>query len=87
MDSPNLSSRIRGCIIGAALGDALGAPFEFQPIDRVIDRLGHEWIDDLYAFEGECGDHGVWRSPAPLGTGTDDTRYSWIVLELAAELG
>ena len=84
---PSLFSRIRGCILGAALGDAAGAPFEFRPIEFVVEKLGGEWIDGLYPFEGEPGSHGVWASPAPAGTATDDTRYNWVVLELAAELG
>ena len=30
--SPSVSSKIRGCVLGAALGDAIGGPFEFQPV-------------------------------------------------------
>ena len=31
--------------------------------------------------------HGMWVQPAPPGTGTDDTRYNWLFLELAIALG
>ena len=87
MHSDALASRIRGSILGAALGDAVGAPFEFRPIDDVVSRLGCEWIDSAYPYEGGIGAHGVWQTPAPAGTSTDDTRYNWLMLELAAELG
>lgn len=86
MTTVERQSRIRGCVLGAALGDAIGAPFEFRlPGDQVY-RAGRPWIDDLHPFTGEIGPHGVWRSPAPPGTGTDDTRYNWLFIELAAEL-
>jgi ADP-ribosylglycohydrolase len=86
MTEAGLHSRIHGCVLGAALGDAIGAPFEFRlPMDQV-SRAGSPWIDALHPFTGEVGPHGIWRSPAPPGTGTDDTRYNWLFLELAAEL-
>ncbi|MBT4501702.1 MAG: ADP-ribosylglycohydrolase family protein [Gemmatimonadetes bacterium] len=80
-------SRIRGCILGAALGDAIGAPFEFRPADEIEARIGSLWIDGLYPFTGEVGPHGIWTDAPPIGTGTDDTRYNWLFLELAIELG
>jgi ADP-ribosylglycohydrolase len=47
-----------GCVLGLALGDALGAPFEF--------RRREEIPDPLPAFERQ------WKG-LPPGTGTDDT--------------
>jgi hypothetical protein len=86
MPEGKTESRVLGSVLGLALGDAAGAPFEFAPVESVAARLGGPWIDDLYTFEGQPGAHGVWRSPAPAGTGTDDTRYSWLFLELASGL-
>ena len=44
------------------------------------------WIDGLYPYKREARPHAVWQSEAPPGTGTDDTRYNWLFLELASEL-
>jgi ADP-ribosylglycohydrolase len=89
-----LADRIRGCILGTVLGDAIGGPFEFGPLDRVLKTTGGDWIDDLYPYDRDMGaPHGVWVPPlmadqgAPAGTGTDDTRLNWLYLELAVELG
>ena len=32
---PSLLDRFRGCILGQAVGDALGAPFETMPADAI----------------------------------------------------
>jgi ADP-ribosyl-[dinitrogen reductase] hydrolase len=54
----DLRERVVGCVLGLALGDALGAPFEF--------RRGEEIPDPLPAFaRGWLG--------LPPGTWTDDT--------------
>ena len=54
----DLRDRVVGCVLGLALGDALGAPFEF--------RRREEIPDPLPAFEPD-------GSGSPPGTGTDDT--------------
>ena len=48
---------------------------------------GRPWIDGLYESHIDASPHGVWALPAPAGTGTDDTRYNWLFLELAIKLG
>jgi ADP-ribosylglycohydrolase len=91
-----MRSRVRGCILGAALGDAIGGPFEFAPLERVratVQSEDKDWIDGLYPYMETTGPHGVWGEPStpdgppPAGTGTDDTRYNWLLIELASELG
>jgi ADP-ribosyl-[dinitrogen reductase] hydrolase len=54
----DLRERVIGCVLGLALGDALGAPFEFRRREEVPDPLP--------AFEQG------WMGHAP-GTWTDDT--------------
>ena len=89
LNRDQIGDRIRGSVLAQAVGDALGAPFEFAP----IQNTGHEvnkpniWIDRLCAFTAKEGPHGPWNSPAPIGTGTDDVRYNWLFMELAIELG
>lgn len=34
--------RVRGCLLGGALGDALGAPLEFLSLDEILVRGGAE---------------------------------------------
>ncbi len=35
-----LRARVRGCLLGGALGDALGAPLEFMTLAEIRDRFG-----------------------------------------------
>ncbi|MET9231378.1 ADP-ribosylglycohydrolase family protein [Lentzea sp. NPDC003310] len=44
---PHRSSRLRGCLIGGAIGDALGANTENLPMDVVYERHGPDGITDL----------------------------------------
>jgi hypothetical protein len=81
-------SRIEGCILGAALGDALGAPFEFRQPEDVLQRNGDAWIRQLRpCLPNSTHPHGYWAQDPPLGVGTDDTRYNWLILNLADEIG
>lgn len=79
--------RIRGSVLGQALGDALGAPFEFAHPGAPQAATGKEWIDRLCPFTGQSGPHGPWVSPTSPGTGTDDVRYNRLFIDLVVELG
>ena len=54
----------RGCLLGGAVGDALGAPVEFESIAEIRARHGPSGITDLV--------DGAW----PAGSITDDTQMT-----------
>jgi len=63
-----LADRARGVLIGSAVGDALGAPVEFEPSARIVGRRG-----DLFELPG--GGIFDW---AP-GEFTDDTQMAIVL--------
>ncbi len=78
-----LKDKVMGCIIGATIGDSIGAVFEFRPKEFVLKHLGgRDWVDEMYEFV-EMGTHpmGLWRANPPGGTGTDDTRLMHIFID------
>lgn len=58
------SDRFRGCLLGGALGDALGAPVEFDATDAILARFGPGGVDRLVPA------YGI------LGAVTDDTQMA-----------
>jgi ADP-ribosylglycohydrolase len=60
-----LISKYQGCLLGLAIGDALGAPVEFLRLQEIKKRYGKDGIADF---------HG-WRGFKP-GSYTDDTQMS-----------
>jgi ADP-ribosylglycohydrolase len=61
--------RIRGCLLGGAIGDALGAPIEFESLAAIRARYGPDGVT------GFVGTH--W----PPGTVTDDTQMTLFTAE------
>jgi ADP-ribosylglycohydrolase len=59
----------KGCLIGGAVGDALGWPVEFMKLDEIIRRYGHEGITEL-----QTDAHGVAEI-------TDDTQMTLFTAE------
>jgi ADP-ribosylglycohydrolase len=45
----------KGCIIGGAIGDALGAPIEFMPIDQIRAIHGDQGLNDYSEAYGRNG--------------------------------
>ncbi len=59
------NDQARGCLLGAAAGDALGAPIEFLNLDQIRERYGEEGLTD-YAS----------RDDLKPGSYTDDTQMT-----------
>ncbi|MBL0143812.1 MAG: ADP-ribosylglycohydrolase family protein [Betaproteobacteria bacterium] len=54
-DKASLASRYRGCLLGGAVGDALGAPVEFMTGREIRARYGKEGIRDFDRAFGRVG--------------------------------
>lgn len=57
--------RRRGCMLGLAVGDALGAPVEFMRRSAILELYGEAGIQEFEAWGGQ-----------PAGSYTDDTQMS-----------
>lgn len=69
MRAENLSAAARGCLLGGAVGDALGAPVEFM-----------RW-DEIKAAHGVAGLRTIVPAYGRLGAITDDTQMSLFTTE------
>lgn len=61
--------KYNGCIIGGAVGDALGAPIEFMTISEIRSRFGTKGIKDYVEYAGGKGEF------------TDDTQMTLFTAE------
>lgn len=85
MTSPHPENRWRGAVLGSALGDTLGSPFEFQPVTLAHTLGGAPWISALHGAPESTGPHHAWGSPPPRAAGTDDVRYHAVFLRQTLE--
>lgn len=65
----DLHSRICGCLLGGAIGDALGAPVEFMRLTEIRARFGPQGITDFAQAYGR------------IGAITDDTQMTLFTAE------
>lgn len=77
MDSPSRKERALGAVLGSAVGDALGAPFEFGPEGAFSARF------PVPGQGGEMCGGGGWDP----GEATDDTQMAVLVAESLLECG
>lgn len=73
--------RARGCLLGQAVGDALGAPIEGVARDRILRHNGgvHDYLDARTLWTGRLG-----RAHLP-GLYTDDTQQALLLADVVAE--
>src|SRR5579884_1933703 len=78
--SLDIRSRARGCLLGGAIGDALGAPVEFASLGHIRARHGARGVTDLLP-----------SSFGAPGLISDDTQMTLFTVEAllddAADLG
>ncbi|WP_037675281.1 ADP-ribosylglycohydrolase family protein [Streptomyces griseus] len=77
MTTTSRLSRAVGAVVGSAVGDALGAPFEFGPEHAFSARFPHP------GHGGEMCGGGGWEP----GEATDDTQMAVLVAESLLERG
>lgn len=66
---PRLRSRFQGCLLGGAVGDAVGAPVELLDLDQIVRTYGESGIRDFAPAYGK------------LGAITDDTQMALFTAE------
>src|SRR3954466_11447218 len=77
--SMHRSHRVTGALVGSAVGDALGAPFEFGPPGQFSARFP---VPARGAKTEMCGGGSVGWEP---GEFTDDTQMALLVAESLIE--
>src|SRR3954468_11315596 len=73
------SHRVAGALVGSAVGDALGAPFEFRPPGQFTDRFP---VAARGTRTEMCGGGSLDWAP---GEFTNDTRMALLVAESLLE--
>jgi len=68
-----------GCLLGTAIGDALGAPVEMWSRQEIAATHGH--IDHLLPLARDASPEGPWGNQLPAGSSTDDTRWKALCVE------
>ncbi|ECN9265210.1 ADP-ribosylglycohydrolase family protein [Salmonella enterica subsp. enterica serovar Typhimurium] len=66
---PTMNSRFKGCLLGGAIGDAMGAPVEFKSLADIKKYLGEEGVTKFMPAYGAAGSI------------TDDTQMSLFTAE------
>lgn len=69
LTSSTLLDRFRGCLLGGAVGDALGAPVEFDSAETIKAKFGPNGIGDFVEAYGR------------IGAITDDTQMTMFTTE------
>ena len=83
MPQPNLLERARGCLLGLAVGDALGAPLEGLSAQQVRAHYGQvvDYVDGALAWKKKPY---RWRMP---GLYTDDTQQALALADVLLACG
>jgi len=68
-DKALVKDKYSGCLLGGAIGDALGAPIEFMSLAAIRKEFGHEGVSDFHTAYGK------------LGAITDDTQMTLFTAE------
>lgn len=86
---PDLEDRFVGCLVGLAIGDALGSPLEFKSRQEIVEDYGGP-VRDFLPREGTvlvAGHDEIDEESLPPGTPTEDTRLALLHAESLVATG
>jgi hypothetical protein len=74
-----LYDKILGTLVGAAIGDAMGAPTEMWSREAITLEYG--FVNGLDSMIRETSPEGTWKANLPAGGTTDDTRWKNLTVD------
>lgn len=81
-------SQVVGCIVGLAVGDALGFPAEFRTREQLLEEIGPDGITDFVGLtDPRFGRPQFAGGGHPPGTYSDDTQMTIAVAEALLTAG
>ena len=80
-----LFKKVYGCMLGGAIGDALGGPVEGKPWTPELIRETYGVVDRYVPYQREPGYHAHFTKQ--LGAYTDDTRMKHLLCQAIIEAG
>jgi len=80
-----LLNKVKGMLVGSAIGDAMGAPTEMWSRDYIQTEYG--FVDHLDSMVREPSPEGTWLMNLPAGGTTDDTRWKKLTVHYLLSLG
>lgn len=83
LSQADLSDKIKGLLVGSAIGDAMGAPTEMWPREAIQHTYG--WVNGLDSMVREVSPEGIWLANLPGGGTTDDTRWKSLMVDYLAK--
>jgi ADP-ribosylglycohydrolase len=78
-----LHDKMLGMLVGAAIGDAMGAPTEMWHRSYIPVEWDH--VDTLGPVIREGSAEGTWEDNLPSGSTTDDTRWKYLIGSFLAQ--
>jgi ADP-ribosylglycohydrolase len=88
MSSEITIEKFQGCVVGLAVGDALGYPHEFRRVKQVRAEIAPEGITDFLSVQDPRFSRPlIIGKKHPPGTYTDDTQMTLAVAEALIEAG
>ena len=79
LSKTQLKDKVLGMLVGAAIGDAMGAPTEMWPRSSIQTEYG--FVQDLTDMIRTPSPEGTWQMNLTAGGTTDDTRWKALLTD------
>ncbi len=85
MDDSRLFQKVYGCMLGGAIGDALGGPVEHWTPEEIRAAYGN--LDHFVAYDRPPSHHAQFGEGDRIGAYTDDTRLKHLICRAIFKAG
>ena len=86
MEETKLFKKVYGCMLGGAIGDALGGPVEHMAPEQIRESYGGN-LDRYVPYQRPPAHHAQFAAGAGIGNYTDDTRLKHLHCEAIFRAG